>query len=149
MAAITITGKYLGAMKTEFVGQNSLAVRKFYLDITTNPDYPNTPEFQLRGDKVNLVDNLTKGQEIQVSFNLNGRKYKSQSTGKEGVITNIDAWKIDVINRQSAAVAPASARPASSAPAGPAVAAGTTAPAMGMANTPFAHTDESFDDLPF
>ena len=67
---LVVTGKFLGASKTETVGQNNYTVRKFWIDITTNPDYPNTPEFQLKGDKVALVDNLQVGQMLQVKFNL-------------------------------------------------------------------------------
>jgi hypothetical protein len=109
---LVITGKFLGAKETQLVGQNNYAIRSFYLDLTDNPDYPNTPEFQLKGDKVNLVDNLQKGQTIQVKFNIDGRKYDSTDRGgKKGVITNLTAWKIDVVQMQSAAVTPAPAAP--------------------------------------
>lgn len=105
--SLAVTGKFLGAAATETVGQNSFLVRKFYLDITTNPEWPNTPEFQLKGDKVNLVDNLQKGQIIQVKFNIDGRKYENAHSGKKGVITNLSAWKIEVVQMQSAAAVPA------------------------------------------
>ncbi|MDR6195943.1 DUF3127 domain-containing protein [Siphonobacter sp. SORGH_AS_0500] len=98
----SVTGKFLGAGTTREVGQNGFLVRSFWVDITTNPEYPNTPEFQLKGDKVALVDNLTKGQQIKVSYNLNGRKVKGRD-GNEIVITNLDAWRIEVINTTSAA----------------------------------------------
>lgn len=104
MASMTITGKFLGAGKTRPVGKNDLLVRTFWLDLTTNPDYPNTPEFQLRGDRVGLVNELKKGQSIQVTFNLNGRKYTKQD-GTEAVMTNLDAWKVDLIVVKSAVAA--------------------------------------------
>lgn len=117
--SLTVTGKFLAANATQFVGQNNYAVRSFYVDLTENPEYSNTPEFQLSGDKVNLADNLQKGQEIQVSFNLDGRKYTSKQTGKQGVVTNLRAWKINVITTQSAATAPAPAPRQAPAPAAP------------------------------
>lgn len=140
-----ITGKYLGAKSVETVGQNSLLIRKFYVDITTNPDYPNTPEFRLMGDRVSLVDNLQKGQTIQIRYNIDGRKFTNRE-GKEGVITNLTAWKIEVIQVHSAAVAPAQrpvAQPAAVAP----VAARSTAQSV-AAEVPFAFAGQD-DDLPF
>ena len=123
--------------------------RLFYLDITTNPEYPNTPEFLLTGDKVNLVDNLGKGQTVQVKFNIDGRKFTSKTTNKEGVITQLRAWKIDVIQMQSAAVAPAprAAAPAMSGPGQYAAPAPAAAPAPVAAG--FEHQGEGSDDLPF
>lgn len=85
-----LTGKYFGAKPTQLVGQNNYAIRNFYLDITDNPEYPPPPEFQLKGDKVNLVDNLQRGQTITVKFNIDGRKYTNHE-GKAGVITNLNA----------------------------------------------------------
>ncbi|MDR6195196.1 DUF3127 domain-containing protein [Siphonobacter sp. SORGH_AS_0500] len=104
MEQLAITGKFLGAGNAKEVGTNGLIVREFWLDITDNPDWPNTPEFQLKGDKVTLVDNLVKGQQIKVTFRPNGRKFtrKDQTTG---IITTLDAWKIEVISTQSAAIA--------------------------------------------
>lgn len=99
----SVTGKFLGAGQTRQVGQNGLLVRSFWVDITANPQYPNTPEFQLKGDKVALVDNLTKGQQIKVSYNLNGRKVNRQDGKGEMVITNLDAWRIEVVTVTSAA----------------------------------------------
>ena len=144
-----ITGKFLGASKIETVGQNGFLVRKFYVDITTNPEWPNTPEIKLKGDKVNLVDNLQKGQTIQVKLNIDGRKYdNTEKGGKKGVITELIAWKIDVVQMQSAAVAPA--RPVAQAPAmsGPGqYRTGAPAAAQPVA-AGFEHQD-SGDDLPF
>ena len=147
---LVVTGKFLGAKPTQLVGQNNYAVRPFYVDLTDNPDYPNTPEFQLKGDKVNLVDNLTKGQMIQVKFNIDGRKYTNRD-GVAGVITNLNAWKIEVVQMQSAAVAPtpraAAPAPAMSGPGQYVAPAPAAAPAPVAAG--FEHQGEGSDDLPF
>lgn len=141
-----VTGKFLGATATETVGQNGFLVRKFYVDITTNPEWPNTPEFQLKGDKVNLVDNLQKGQTIQVKYNIDGRKFDNTAKGgRKGVITNLNAWKIDVVQMQSAAVTPAPARPSAPAPV-------MTGPGQYSTAQPVAAGFEHHgnnDDLPF
>lgn len=144
---LTIAGTFLGANETKFVGKDgTFAVRPFWIDITDNAQYPNTPEFQLKGDKVNLVDNLRKGQTIEVSFNIDGRKYdKTNEGGKKGVITNLVAWRIKVISMQSAATVGH----------GPAVTPGGTAmpsvPSVrsAAAPLPFTGTEGGDDDLPF
>lgn len=101
---LMITGKYLGAGKIETVGDKGYTKRKFWVDITTNEQYPDTPEFELGGDKVNLVDHLKPGDTVQVKFNLRGRKVMSKTLNREVVINNVLAWKIDVVTMQSAAV---------------------------------------------
>ncbi|KAA9346311.1 DUF3127 domain-containing protein [Larkinella humicola] len=99
-----ITGKFFGAGAIKYVGENNYAVRSFWIDITTNPDFPNTPEFQLKGDKVNLVNELRKGQSVVIKYNLDGRKYdKTAEGGRKGVITNLNAWRIEVVQMQLAA----------------------------------------------
>ncbi|MVM36514.1 DUF3127 domain-containing protein [Spirosoma sp. HMF3257] len=139
---LTVTGKFLAALATEAVGQNNFLVRKFYVDLTENPDYPNTPEFQLTGDKVALVENLQRGQTVQVKFSIDGRKVRNKTTGKESVITNLKVWKIDVLTTQSAAVAtPVAPRPA------PAPAPAISGP--GQYAQQQASTGEQSDDLPF
>lgn len=122
----------------------TVAVRRFWMDITDNVDYPNTPEFNLKKDKVNLVDNLKKGDMIKVAFQLDGRKYdKTAEGGKKGVITNLVVWKIEVVRTQSAATIGNTAGPVVGGPSLPAVAP-AVAPPLGA----FANADES-EDLPF
>lgn len=147
---LTVTGKFLGAKATEFVGQNNYAIRTFYVDLTEKPEYPNTPEFQLSGDKVNLVDNLQPGQQIEVSFNLDGRKYTSKQTGKQGVVTNLRAWKINLITTQSAATAPAPTQRQAPAPAAPAMSGPGAYASQPRQETAAAFTPGDEDnDLPF
>ncbi len=113
MEAQVITGKYLGAGSINTVGQNSYTVRSLWMDITSNPEFPNTPEFQLKGDKVNLVNDLRQGQTVIVKYNLDGRKFdKTAEGGKKGVITNLNAWRIEVVQTQSAAAVSTPAPPA-------------------------------------
>ena len=135
-----ITGKFLGAGPIKYVGENNYAVRSFWIDITTNPDFPNTPELQLKGDKVNLVNELRKGQAVVIKYNLDGRKYdKTAEGGRKGVITNLNAWRIEVVQTQSAATV---ATPPQAAPA--------LRPAgMPQAATASPSFQEEDNDLPF
>lgn len=89
-----LTGKYLGSTKIIDRGKNNkeFLTRSFFLDITDNSEYPNTPEFQLIKDKVTVVDELSPGDEITVFYNILGRKWEKD--GKKGVYTSLQAWKI-------------------------------------------------------
>jgi len=138
---LVLTGKFLGAKPTQLVGENNFAIRSFYIDVTENPQYPSTPEFQLTGDRVNLVDNLKPGQQVQVKFNIDGRKYVNRE-GKEAVATNLRAWKIDVVTTQSAATAPAAAPRQAPAPA-------MTGPGQYATQQQPAAAGGGDDDLPF
>lgn len=99
--ANSIEGIFLGASKTQLVGKNNdYQIRKFYVDVSRNPEYPSPVEFQLTQDNCVKVDNLKPNQKVEVFFNLEGRKYEKD--GKTGVFNTIKAYKIDVIIRQSA-----------------------------------------------
>lgn len=102
MNEVKLRGKYLGASEIKEVGANATKIRQFWIDVSENPEYPNTPELQLINDKCTLVDNLVAGNEIEVLARLKGKKSKIQD-GTERIFVNIDAWKISKIERTSAA----------------------------------------------
>ena len=103
----TITGKFLGAMPVKTL-DNGKNVTSFFLDVTDNPEYPSTPEFGLYDTKCELIQGLEKGEEIEVRFNISGKKYKNSTTGKSGVFTALQCWKIEKVAQQQ----PAPAQPA-------------------------------------
>ncbi len=134
---MTITGKFIDSKPTEFVGAKNFATRRFWIDITRNPDYPNTPEIKLLGDKVSLVDNLKKGDDIEVHLNLEGKRVKKKDGSGDIIINEISAWKIEVMQKQSAATVQPRTAP---------VATTTHMPAGATA---FANDGGGSDDLPF
>ena len=95
---LKLTGKFLGAGKTQHFGANNFPVRKLWLDTTDNPDYPNTPEFQVAGKAVEklegVLSSLQQDDVITVYFNVNGKKVTKD--GRSFVITNLSIWRIDV-----------------------------------------------------
>jgi Domain of unknown function (DUF3127) len=95
-SSTTVTGFYLGANTEKIVGEKNTRVRKFWLDLTDNPEYPNRVEFSLVGDKCKLVDELVVKAPYKVYFNLRGNKVETKE-GKFVVIHNIDAWKIEQV----------------------------------------------------
>lgn len=55
--------------------------------------YPQDIMFQLTQDKCNLIDSLVVGDEVEVSFNLNGREWVNPK-GESKYFNTLDAWKI-------------------------------------------------------
>lgn len=58
--------------------------------------YPQDIQLQFVKDKCNLLDGLSVGQEVEVSFNLNGREWVSP-TGETKYFNTLEAWRIDKI----------------------------------------------------
>ena len=89
--------------------------------------YPQDINFEFLQDKVSLLDSLSEGQEVSVSFDIRGREYNGR------YFNNLVGWKIEAGAGATAAAAPA-------APAGndrPPIPADSEAPG------------EFDDDIPF
>lgn len=55
--------------------------------------YPQDIMFQLTQDKCNLLDGLTVGQSVEVSFNLRGKEWVSPQ-GDVRYFNTLEAWRI-------------------------------------------------------
>ena len=55
--------------------------------------YPQDIMFQLTQDKCNLLDGLTVGQSVEVSFNLRGREWINPE-GEARYFNSLEAWRI-------------------------------------------------------
>ncbi len=67
--------------------------RELVVEYGENPQYPEFLKFELIQDKCELLDEFSKGQKIEVHFNLKGRKW----TDPKGVIkyfNTLQAWRI-------------------------------------------------------
>lgn len=53
-------------------------------------------KFNLNQDKCALIDSVNVGSELNVHFNVKGNKWEKD--GKVSYFTNLDAWKIEVLN---------------------------------------------------
>ena len=60
--------------------------------IETEEQFPRKVCFTLFGDKTNLIDGLSAGEEVEVAFNLESREYNGKW------FHNINAWKIDKVS---------------------------------------------------
>jgi hypothetical protein len=66
--------------------------REFVVTDDTNM-YPQDIMLQLTQDKCGLIDSLVIGDEVEVSFNLNGREWVNPK-GEVKYFNALDAWKV-------------------------------------------------------
>ena len=57
-------------------------------------------KFQCVQDKTGLPDRFNLGDEVKVFFNIKGSRWSRD--GREGYITNLDAWKIETVKMNAA-----------------------------------------------
>jgi hypothetical protein len=70
--------------------------------------YKQILKFQLINERCDLADKLRAGQDVEVSFNLQGREYSKD--GKTSYFTNLTAWRVKKVG-DSEAPAPTENRP--------------------------------------
>ncbi|MCL6523706.1 MAG: DUF3127 domain-containing protein [Thermoflavifilum sp.] len=52
-------------------------------------------KFQLVQDRTSLIDRFREGDEVKVSFNIKGSRWEKD--GRVNYITNLDAWRIELL----------------------------------------------------
>ena len=83
----------------------SFKKRDLIVAYAENPQFVEYIRFEATQDRVNIFDNLSLGEEIEVSFNLRGRPW----TNKDGVTTyfnSLVAWRVTKVTNAAAASAP-------------------------------------------
>ena len=103
---MNVKGRILEISNTQQV-TSSFQKREFVLEYAENPQYPEFIKFEMIQDKCALLDSYKKGDEINVHFNLKGRKW-TDPKGEVKYFNSLQAWKLE----------------------------GNTAPATGGGNTP-------------
>lgn len=66
--------------------------REFVVELP-NGAYSEFIKFQLTQDKCSLLDGMSVGDEVKVSFTLRGRPYTKD--GNTTYFTNIEAWRVE------------------------------------------------------
>ena len=101
---MNVKGKILEINDTQQVS-NSFKKREFILEYAENPQYPEYLKFEMIQDKCSLLDGYNVNDEVDVAFNLKGRKW----TDPQGVVkylNSLQAWKIDRVSSTPQAGAP-------------------------------------------
>lgn len=81
---------------------DSFKKRDIVLEYADNPNFPELVSFQSTQDKVSLFDNLSVGDEVEISWNLRGREW----VNKEGVkvfFNTLQAWRVQKLAEGSVA----------------------------------------------
>lgn len=97
--SLSIKGKVHEIGATQQVS-DSFKKRDLIIAYAENPQFVEYIRFEANQDKVDIFDNLTVGEEVEVSFNLRGRPW----TNKEGVTTyfnSLIAWRINKLANSS------------------------------------------------
>ncbi len=92
-----LTGKILEIFNEQLIS-DKFKKREFIVEFkeTPNSNYPQYLKFQFTGDKCSILGQYKAGQDVNVSFNLRGRKY--QKDGKVSYFTDLEAWKMMPVN---------------------------------------------------
>lgn len=98
-----ITGRIDSIGPTQTIGQNGFTKREFVVEhIPNNPEYPEWLKFEFVKDKCQIMDQYQVGMEVQVFFDVRGRKWTG-SDGVEKIFTSLQAWRIQQVGAQSTA----------------------------------------------
>lgn len=94
--ALSVKGKVEQILKPESgVSRAGKEWNKREFVIETDEQFPRKVCFTLFGDKTSLINGLTPGTEVEVSFNLESREYNGK------YFHNINAWKIDKVSAEN------------------------------------------------
>lgn len=93
-----ITGKILEVKDTHQVS-DTFKKRTFILEYADNPQYPEYITLELIQDRCELIDGFQVGQEIEVSFNLKGRKWVNPE-GETKYFNSLQAWRIETPTKE-------------------------------------------------
>ncbi|PQA91279.1 protein of unknown function [Chryseobacterium piscicola] len=101
--------------------------------ILTQEQYPQPINIEFLQDKINLLDNISEGENVKIGINIRGREWVSPQ-GETKYFNSITGWRVEKVMDGNSAE-PTHATPSQS----------TATPATSNTN-PF---EEEDDDLPF
>jgi hypothetical protein len=99
MASFKMTGTLTVISDTVQVS-DKFAKREFVINDGA-AEYPQDIMFQLVQDKVDFMDKFEVGEEVEVSFNMRGRKWTSPQ-GLDKYFNTLDAWRVDLVSQDAA-----------------------------------------------
>ena len=90
---MNISAKIIEIFETAKV-TDTFKKREFVVEYSENPQYPEFVKFEFIQEKCELLDNYADGDEVEISFNLKGRKW-TDPQGTVKYFNTLQAWKID------------------------------------------------------
>tara|TARA_R110000765_G_scaffold246749_1_gene348765 strand:+ start:848 stop:1204 length:357 start_codon:yes stop_codon:yes gene_type:complete len=98
MASFKMTGTLVVISDTVQVS-DKFAKREFVINDGA-AEYPQDLMFQLVQDKVDYMDKFGVGEEVEVSFNMRGRKWTSPQ-GQDKYFNSLDAWRVELVSKNA------------------------------------------------
>ena len=99
-----IKGKILEIFDTQDI-TNTFRKREFVLEYAENPQYPELLKFELIQEKCDLLNSFNVGQEVNVFFNLKGRKW-TDPKGEIKYFNSLQAWRLQPAEDNQEATGP-------------------------------------------
>ncbi|WP_075603599.1 DUF3127 domain-containing protein [Saccharicrinis aurantiacus] len=80
----------------------SFKKREFVIEVVNerNSDWNDFIKFQLTQDRCSQVDGFSVGEPVKVSFNIRGRKWEKD--GKVNYFSNLEAWRLEKVQPNTA-----------------------------------------------
>ncbi|MEL7145536.1 MAG: DUF3127 domain-containing protein [Bacteroidota bacterium] len=97
---MNVKGKLIEKYDTQNV-TDSFRKREFVIEYADNPQYPEFVKFELIQANCDQLDGFQPGQEINVSFNLKGRKWNDPKGGVK-YFNSVQAWRLEKVNDMAA-----------------------------------------------
>lgn len=101
---MNVKGKIIEKFDTQNV-TDSFRKREFVIEYADNPQYPEFVKFELIQANCDQLDGFQVGQEVDVSFNLKGRKWNDPKGGVK-YFNSLQAWRLQRVNEVEAPAAP-------------------------------------------
>ena len=93
-----IIGKLIHLTSIQKVS-NTFKKRTFVVEYIENPQYPEYISFELIQERCEIIEPFKIGDEIEVSFNIKGRKWIN-SEGSKKYFNSLQAWRIQLNSNQ-------------------------------------------------
>lgn len=92
---LKLKGKTIEVSDTQQITE-SLKKRRLVIEVDENQQFSYFVEFEAANDKCALLDSVQIGVEVEVFFNIRGRRY-TDKTGKVGYFNSLQIWRV-IIN---------------------------------------------------
>lgn len=89
---------------------DSFQKREFVVEFAENPQYPEFLKFELIQSNCEQLENFQIGEEINISFNLKGRKWTDKN-GEIKYFNSLQAWRLDRVSAEPAQTTPPPSQP--------------------------------------
>lgn len=93
MKNVNVIGTVIFVGETETVGANGF--RKRTIAVDTGGEYPQQIGVEFVQDKVDVLDNYSEGQKVDIAVNIRGNEYNGR------YYVNLQGWKINAVEGSS------------------------------------------------